>query len=270
MTPDGTGRIEIGAALRDARRRYGMDVREVEDRTKIRAKYIRALENEDWETLPAPAYIRGFLRTYGSMVGLDGEMLVDEFRRRYGSEAEAIGPAPPDPILTGRRRPGERPPSRGPLILAVLAGIVVLLLLLSLLGGSDDPAPQEPRGQGQAKQARAAQRKADRQAQQQRKARKKAEANRLQKVDAMLKPLSTVAVCLVAGSDTALIDNQVLLEGAKEQFGPEKRYRLTLGPGAVKFVVGDTDKKLEVAENASFEGDSKGIREITYRGPECP
>ncbi|TFG72018.1 MAG: hypothetical protein E4H22_03440, partial [Solirubrobacterales bacterium] len=60
MTPDGTGRIEIGAALRDARRRYGMDVREVEDRTKIRAKYIRALENEDWETLPAPAYIRGF------------------------------------------------------------------------------------------------------------------------------------------------------------------------------------------------------------------
>ncbi len=59
-------------------------MREVEERTKIRARYIRALENEDWETLPAPAYVRGFLRTYGQLLGLDGEMLADEFRRRYG------------------------------------------------------------------------------------------------------------------------------------------------------------------------------------------
>ena len=85
------GRIEIGAALRDARRRYGMEVREVEERTKIRAKYIRALENEDWATLPAPAYVRGFLRTYGQMLGLDGEMLVDEYRRRYGDAEAAAG-----------------------------------------------------------------------------------------------------------------------------------------------------------------------------------
>ena len=90
MSP-GDGRIEIGATLRDARRRYGMEVREVEERTKIRAKYIRALENEDWETLPAPAYVRGFLRTYAQMLGLDGEMLVDEYRRRYGARQRRVG-----------------------------------------------------------------------------------------------------------------------------------------------------------------------------------
>lgn len=269
MTPEGTGRIEIGASLRDARRRYGMDVREVEERTKIRAKYIRALENEDWETLPAPAYVRGFLRTYGPMVGLDGEMLVDEFRRRYGSEVAPSGLAPPDPVLTGRRRTGERPPSRGPLILAVAAVIVILVLLLGLFGSDGDPSPP-PQSQEQTKQERQAERKAEKQAQKRRKARKKAEANALKKVDATVRPLTTVEVCLVAGNDTALIDNQVLLEGAKEQFEAEKRYRLTLGPGAVAFVVGDSRQKLEVTEDASFEGDSKGIREIPYRGAGCP
>jgi len=85
------GRIEIGAALRDARRRYGMEVREVEERTKIRAKYIRALENEDWATLPAPAYVRGFLRTYGQMLGLDGNLtLVGAPETPYAVSAFAL------------------------------------------------------------------------------------------------------------------------------------------------------------------------------------
>ena len=76
--PSGLG---IGAALKDARRRQDMDVKEAEERTKIRARYLRALEAEDWEVLPAPAYVRGFLRTYGDMLDLDGEMLADRYRR---------------------------------------------------------------------------------------------------------------------------------------------------------------------------------------------
>ena len=62
----------IGATLKDARRRLGMDIKEAEDRTKIRTRYLRALEAEEWEILPAPAYVRGFLRTYGQLLGLDG------------------------------------------------------------------------------------------------------------------------------------------------------------------------------------------------------
>ena len=53
----------IGPSLRDARIRARIDMAEVEARTKIRAKYLRAIENEEWELLPGPVYIKSFLRT---------------------------------------------------------------------------------------------------------------------------------------------------------------------------------------------------------------
>src|ERR1700749_2852060 len=74
---------EIGTTLREARMRARLDITEVEARTKIRAKYIRALENEEWDLLPGPVYVKSFLRTYGDFLGLDSRMLVDEYKRRY-------------------------------------------------------------------------------------------------------------------------------------------------------------------------------------------
>lgn len=262
MSP-GDGRIEIGATLRDARRRYGMEVREVEERTKIRAKYIRALENEDWETLPAPAYVRGFLRTYGQVLGLDGEMLVDEYRRRYG-DAEAVAGSPPSesPLSARQRSGGERRFPRAAVIVAALAAIVVVLIVLGLLGGGDESSPQRTSTGGNGKQAKKAEKQIKKQSEN--------KGGGLKPEDLSLRALTAVEVCLVAGSKTALIDNLLLQAGTKEQFSGDKRYRLTLGPGSVKLVVGKNEKKLEVTEDASFEADSKGIRDIEYRGPGCP
>src|SRR5947199_8221705 len=75
--------FEIGNSLREARLRQGLDFGEVELGTKIRAKYIRALEEEDFELLPAGTYIKGFLRSYADFLGLDGELYVDEYNSRY-------------------------------------------------------------------------------------------------------------------------------------------------------------------------------------------
>lgn len=264
------GRTEIGAALRDARRRNGMDVREVEERTKIRARYIRALENEDWETLPAPAYVRGFLRTYGQLLGFDGEMLADEYRRRYGDTEAAASPAASEPLLSESRRiGGSTGPSRLALAGAALGVVIVLLVLLGLLGGEDDGGSADRPAGG--KQAR-------KQAQQ---AQGGGGSNRaknggggggggLEPTDAKLTALTSVEVCLLAGSQTALVDNQVLAEGRSEEYSDAKRYRLTFNAGAVRFQVGDNRERLEVSDPASFIGDSKGIRETDYRGPGCP
>ena len=63
--------------------RARIDITEVEVRTKIRAKYLRALENEEWDLLPGPVYVKSFLKTYGDYLGLDSRLLVDEFKRRY-------------------------------------------------------------------------------------------------------------------------------------------------------------------------------------------
>src|SRR5258707_705455 len=67
---------EIGETLREARMRAKIDISEVEASTKIRAKYLRALENEDWDLLPGSTFVRSFLRTYADYPGLDRLRLV--------------------------------------------------------------------------------------------------------------------------------------------------------------------------------------------------
>ena len=62
---------EIGETLREARMRRRIDMAEVEAATKIRAKYLRALENEEWDLLPGPTFVKTFLRTYAEYLGLD-------------------------------------------------------------------------------------------------------------------------------------------------------------------------------------------------------
>jgi cytoskeletal protein RodZ len=84
--------FEIGGTLRDARLRLGLDFVELEARTKIRAKYLRALEDEQFDVLPAATYVKGFLRTYAEALRLDGKLFVDEYVTRYaaGSELQAV------------------------------------------------------------------------------------------------------------------------------------------------------------------------------------
>ena len=74
---------EIGDQLRETRMRSRIDITEVEAATKIRAKYLRALENEEWDLLPGPTFVKTFLRTYADYLGLDARNLVEEYRQRY-------------------------------------------------------------------------------------------------------------------------------------------------------------------------------------------
>ena len=64
--------FEIGSSLREARARRKLSYDQVEAETKVRAKYIRALEDEEFDVLPSGTYVKGFLRTYAEYLGLDG------------------------------------------------------------------------------------------------------------------------------------------------------------------------------------------------------
>ena len=63
--------------------RAKIDINEVETRTKIRAKYLRAIENEEWALLPGDVYVKSFLRTYADYLGLDSRQIIDDYKRRY-------------------------------------------------------------------------------------------------------------------------------------------------------------------------------------------
>jgi hypothetical protein len=95
--------FEIGTSLREARLRRQIEIAQAEQATKIRAKYLRALEDEQFDQLPSPTYVKGFLRSYAEYLGLDGQLYVDEYNSRY-----VIGEDGPDtPFGAARRRRAE-------------------------------------------------------------------------------------------------------------------------------------------------------------------
>src|SRR4051794_37310705 len=128
---------DIGTTLRETRMRQRIDIVEVEAATKIRAKYLRALENEEWDQLPGPTFVRTFLRTYGDYLGLDSKMLVEEYKQRF----ERPGPQdllPFSPRSGGRRQ--RRVPVIPPFVVIALCIVALLgaLFALGKLGGSSE------------------------------------------------------------------------------------------------------------------------------------
>jgi len=116
--------FEIGSSLREARLRQGLDFPELEQATKIRGKYLRALEDEEFSVLPAQTYVKGFLRNYAEYLGLDGQLYVDEFNSRY-----VVGE---DEVLS---RPRRSPPPRAPrvqsrIVLLTVLGIAAVALIV--------------------------------------------------------------------------------------------------------------------------------------------
>jgi len=130
--------FEIGNSLREARHRQQLDLTDVEQATKIRSRYLRALEEEAFDVLPAQTYVKGFLRTYADWLGLDGQLYVDEYNSRFGTDEE-----PREPVVA-RRTAGvqqrhARLARRGVLIalgaIAILSALVIAAFKFS--GGGD-------------------------------------------------------------------------------------------------------------------------------------
>ena len=120
--------FDIGSSLREARLRQNLDFPELEERTKIRPKYLRALEDERFDILPAPTYVRGFLRSYAEALGLDGQPFVDEYNSRF-----AVGEE--DVPVRARRAPAPRsrnePRESRIAVLALLAIAVATALVIA-------------------------------------------------------------------------------------------------------------------------------------------
>ena len=99
--------IDIGTTLRDARKRQGLELPECELQTRIRTRYLAALEEERFDQLPERAYARGFLRTYATFLGVDARVLVEEFDDRMGGPPG--GGEPPIPPSDPPQRPLPQP-----------------------------------------------------------------------------------------------------------------------------------------------------------------
>ena len=263
--------IQIGEVLKATRTRLGLDIRTVEERTKIRTKYLRALENEDWEVLPSIAYAKGFLRTYARALGLDGDALVDELRRQVESSGESVYPVS-EHVLEHRRRPGE--PRGGPRIGAILgigaAVAVVILLILGLTGGGDDDRGDRAERREARQERQQARRERDRRRERRQEAR--AEAG---PVTLRIVLEQDVHICLVGDDDQPLIDGQVVAAGTEDSFEASRfllQFPSGYDPDQLQLVLGGEPAELpDVSGPAAFRIVPPGdLREAPAPGPECP
>jgi cytoskeleton protein RodZ len=216
---------DIGSTLREARMRERIDISEVEAQTKIRAKYLRAIENEEWDLLPGPIYAKSFLRTYSDYLGLDSRMLLDEFRRRYEHPSEHDArPAGRIPARERDRRPRRSPvPSWAPIGVVIVAILAILYVVGLTQSSQTSTNARKPATRHHA--ARAVPPTTS------------PATVAPTRVTLRLVPTSPVYVCLVNGGGTKLINEQTFAAGQTIPTETSSRLLLTLGNASVQMKV---------------------------------
>ncbi len=183
----------VGATLRKARTKREIDLAEVEAATKIRRRFLVAIEGEEWDVLPGDAYARGFIRAYAAHLGLDGPRLAERY------------PVDPSPSVVGA--PARRGSPRLALTLAVCLGVLAVAVAIGIAwggGGGGAPSAGEIGATAPAKPA------PDVAAKQHRKGRAPAPGV----VDLELRSTALVWVCVVDGGGRPLVAGREFPAGA--------------------------------------------------------
>jgi cytoskeletal protein RodZ len=142
---------DIGNTLREARIRKGLTLTDVETVTKIRSKYLVALEENDFEVLPGSTVVKGFLRSYAVFLKIDPELLLAEYRSQYEYHKEEFRPLrteltqqPRTPTSAERKKKRTRRTQRGYVTAGVVAIAIVILLAWLGAGRGQPPASISP------------------------------------------------------------------------------------------------------------------------------
>jgi len=244
---------DIGETLRDARMRARIDVSEIEAKTKIRAKYLRALENEEWGLLPGPTFVKSFLRTYAQALGLDGKALVEEYRASHERPSESVH----EPIVSssqhtrGRGRPG-RPAGRPSRVYVSLVGVIMVLIVLLVIGllsggggGSHHRTARKSTRPHAGHGASSAHVRGSATA-----GGTAAGAGSSSIVSLSLQATARVYVCLLGDGGRKLIAGTELQPGATTPTFHAKRFKITLGNNAVKLLIDGTARTVPASSAA--------------------
>ncbi len=220
--------------------RARIDVSEIEAKTKIRAKYLRALENEEWGLLPGPTFVKSFLRTYAQALDLDSKALLEEYRLHHERPSEAmLEPIVSTPRRTsararsgpgGRQKPGGGS-SRGFVIAVGAIGLVIVVLIVLLISGGGSPSSTTATTTGVTKHGAGAGSKHSSTTGTHR----HAVASGL--VALSLRAHAVVYVCLVGDDGRKVIPGLELQPGETTPTYHARRFELTLGNSSVTMFV---------------------------------
>jgi cytoskeleton protein RodZ len=240
--------------------RAKIDVSEVEATTKIRAKYLRALENEEWGLLPGPTFVKSFLRTYAQALGLDAKGLVEEYRLSQESPNESYEP------IVASSRPGsarQRAPRGGPsrgyigAVTGIGALIVLLVVLLATSGGSGAKHHASATHKGTSRTGSTSRSTT-------------AAGAPPQPVKLSIRPSATVYVCLKGDHGRTLIAGHNLEAGATTQTYTAKRFELTLGNSSATLFIDGRERTVPASGEAIGYAITRGRGRKRLTGTQLP
>ena len=248
----------IGATLREGRNRRRVDLAEVEAAIKIRVRYLRAMENEEWDVLPGGAYTRGFIRTYAAYLGLDGERLADEYRRSTAAGGVERPPKRVEPVASAAS--SRRRARLGGRALAVLVSLVLVAALLAIGLTVDDDAPSVP--SPQAKRAADGSRSDG----------GRTDVATRPGVAVRLEATAEVWVCLLDSDEVPVVNGEILETGAEAGPFRAEGFTVALGNGEVVLTVDGREAKTPPSPSpVGYEIDRAGELTPLQEGerPDC-
>jgi cytoskeletal protein RodZ len=246
---------EIGATLRETRMRARIDVSEIEAQTKIRAKYLRALENEEWDLLPGPTFVRSFLRTYAQALGLDDKALVDEYRRLYEQPSDLEHPPAVRAAQARRGRPVSLAPkaSRGYTIAIGSISLLIVLLVVGLLVQKKGSTSTSLKSAGRSHLSAGNHRSASSGSSRARAGSGNSAsttAGTSTRVALSLKPSAPIWVCLIGDGTRKAIPGVILQPSYTPVIYHANRFTLTLGNNAVTMYVNGQPESVPTTSTA--------------------
>jgi cytoskeleton protein RodZ len=259
----------IGQQLRDARQERGLELSDAERATKIRVKFLEAMEADRWEDLPGPPYNRGFLSSYARFLGLDEEAVVEQYKET-AEPPEHADAVPPTVIQRGSLT---RPRSVRPMALWI-AGLVAVILLAVVIGvslggsgggGGHHRKPQKQastNGTGSGRTSVSTTTPS---------ATTGTTTTTGSTVSVELRATDLVWVCLVDDQGRAQVNSETLTTG--ETRGPfdGSAFEATFGNGSVDLTVNGTPAKVpQLAEPLSLRITPEGTKRLSPgAGPTC-
>ena len=216
--------------------RRRIDMAEVESATKIRAKYLRALESEEWELLPGPTFVKTFLRTYAEYLELDARLLVEEYKQRYERPA-GLDTTPLN--LRRQRRRRSVAPRLGPGLVVVL-GVVALLGALYLLGVSGDTGGDEQEPPAAVETPTPSKEKGG-------KKKRERKAAAPTPVNVAIVATGQVYVCMEDARGRAVVDKRTLEAGQRTRTYRSRSFKVTFGTAEAR--IRQNGKNYRVAES---------------------
>jgi helix-turn-helix protein len=233
----------VGTILREARNRRKVELSEVEAATRIRFRYLRAIEDEEWDVLPGGVYTRGFIRTYAAFLGLDGDRLVSDYRESvepWHRAANAPQPEPGGNVASG----GPRGAALAVLtVVAVIAVAVVAIIAIPSGGGG---------GSGSGHHRRELARKPRPEV-------KPPPSPAKTGVTVELAASAEVWACLVNAKGKPLVDGLILEAGAEEGPFHSGSFTVSFGNGEVRMLIDGREAEIPATSSPiGYAIDSQG------------